>query len=259
MAYFSPILTVMVGAVKKAATAMARDFNELEHLQNAQHSDGMFAARSLEKAARTLREELLKAKPNCVVVTEKDALPASGSYFLLSPIDGYANFAHGNAAFAISAALIENNAVVDAVVYSPITDEMFFAEKGSGAFKEGFRNHERLRVAGAKNTENALIACNIADGILQKVTALSTQVRISGTAAVDLAYVAAAKVDAAVLKDVHPAALAAGMLLVKESGGYVFTIGDKDIRTENLQKALFGGSIVATNEPLRQKIADFLA
>ena len=177
MAYFSAALTVMISAVKKAATPMARDFNELEHLQNLQRSDNMFATRSIEKVARTLKEELAKVKPGFKVIdTSTEALPASGNYFLIEAADGYANFAHGNGAFAICVAMIENNTVIDAIVYNPVSDELFFAEKGCGAFKEGFRNHERLRIGGAKNVENTLIYGSVDKELLSKVLNLSKNI-----------------------------------------------------------------------------------
>lgn len=260
MAYISPILTLMVGAVKKVSIALSRDFNELEHLQSGSHNDGMFATRSYEKVSRTLKEELAKIKPGySVVVSDNEPLPASGNYFAVSPLDGFVNFAHGNAAFAVSVALLENNEVKDCVVYSPITDELFFAEKGSGAFKEGFRNHERLRVAGSKNLEKAVFSCNAEIGVLQKVLAVSPNVLVEGCISLALARLAGGKSDVVVAENVAKTALAAGILLVKESGGYVFAVGETDIRSENLLQVLTGGNIVATNENLRQKVAELMA
>lgn len=259
MAYISPILTAMANAAKKASVAVARDFNELEHLQGSLRNDGGFALRSRQKAEKVLREELTKFRPNYAVVCgENEAIPANGNYFLVSAIDGYTNFAHGNAAFAASIALVENNAVVDAIVYSPIYDELYFAEKGNGAFKEGFRNLERIRVSAQKNPNNALISANADIDILQKVMNISGNIMVKGVTSLDLAYVACGKTDAAVCSKCTPAEVAAGMLLVKEAGGYVYEIGETDIRSENLQKVLFGGSVLATNEALREKIALFL-
>lgn len=260
MPYISPTLTLTVGAVKKATAAMMRDFNELEHLQTSVHYDGSFATRSYEKTVRILKEELSKIKGGYpVVVDGKEALPASGTYFSVSPLDGFANFAHADAHFAVSVALLENNTVVDAVVYSPVTDELFFAEKGCGAFKEGFRNHERLRVAATKIADKALILCNTKGNALNSALAVSANLRVSGSVALDLAYVAAGKADAAIVADCAPNELSAGILLVKEAGGYVFAIGQQDVRSEDLNKALLGGSIFATNEALKQKIADAAA
>jgi myo-inositol-1(or 4)-monophosphatase len=260
MPYISPTLTLMVGAVKKVTAALTRDFNEIEHLQTSVHYDGSFAVRSHEKAVRILGEELSKIKGGYpVVMSAKDAVPASGSYFAVSPLNGFANFAHGNAQFAVSVALVENNVVTDAVVYSPVSDELFFAEKGCGAFKEGFRNHERLRVAATKSADKAIILCNATHKALDSALSLSANVRVSGAVALDLAHLAAGKADAVIADDCEHSALSAGILLVKESGGYVFAIGQQDVRSENLSKAMLGGSIFATNEALRQKIADATA
>lgn len=260
MAYLSPVLTLMENALKKVAGPLARDFNELEHLQSATHRDTMFAQRAFERTERVLKEELSKIKAGYpIIVKSEDVIPTSGNYFLLSPIDGFANFAHANANFAVSVALVEKNIVVAAAIYSPISDEMFFAERGSGAFKEGFRSHERLRVAGNKQTEKALIACNADADLWQKVYKISPNILISGCVALDLAYLAAGKTDAVIAVNNSPATLAAGILLVKESGGYVFAIGETDTRSEDLNKVLFGGNIVATNEAMKQKIAEMTA
>lgn len=260
MAYLSPSLTLIIGAVKKAAVAVARDFNELEHLQTSVHNDGKFALRSYEKVKKTLCEELAKLKPNYAFVCESgDALPKSGNYFAINAIDGMSNFGHGNTRFAMSVAMVENNITMCAVIYNPITDEMFFAEKGAGAFKEGFRSHERLRVAGTKNIERALFSCGADTALVQKALQTSPNLNVNGSVALDLAYLAAGKTDIAVATNASLTSLAAGMLLVKEAGGYIAKIGQTDVRSEDLPKVLLGGSIIATNEALRQKAADLFA
>ena len=260
MAYLSPVLSLMINALKKASGSLARDFNELEHLQSATHKDVMFAQRAFERTERVLKEELSKIKAEYPVIVENDKiLPNVENYFLLCPIDGFSNFAHANENFAISVALVEKNAVIAGAIYNPVSDEMFFAEKGSGAFKEGFRNHERLRIAGTKQPEKALIASCAEADLLQKVFKISPNVVISGCVALDLAHLAAGKTDAVITVNNTPATLAAGMLLVKESGGYVFAIGETDTRSEDLNKALFGGNIIATNEAMKQKIAEMSA
>ena len=259
MPYISPNLTTIVNAVKKAANPLGRDFNELEHLQNSVHGGDMFAARSYERVCNILREELAKFKPNYVFVCEKEVIPTKGNYFLVSAISGLNNFAHGNANFAISVAMIENNVITSAVVYNPIHDEMFFAERGGGAFKEGFRSHERIRISGCKDSSHALIGSSADSAILAKALALSTKVVISGTAALDLAYVAAGKLDIAVVTNADAAALAAGILLVKEAGGYVFAIGQTDTRSENINQAMLNGNMFACNELLRQRVAETMA
>lgn len=260
MAYISPTLTLLVGAVKKSAAALGRDFNELEHLQNSVRGDKGFAQHAYDRVLKILHEELSKIKAGLPIVSsDKVAVPANGTYFAVCAIDGFANFAHGNADFAVSVALVENHKVVDAVVYSPITDEMFFAEKGCGAFKEGFRNHERMRVASAKNAEKALFACGADARIAASAISLTQNVRISGVASLDLAHLAAGKVDIVAATSAALGEIAAGVLLVKEAGGYVFEIGQTDVRSEDLEKALTSGNLFATNEALKQKIAEILA
>jgi myo-inositol-1(or 4)-monophosphatase len=256
MAYISPVLTAIAGAVKKASTALVRDFNELEHLQSSVHNDGSFASRSYDKAEKILGEELAKVRPNYPFVCKKNAtIPAGGNYFLVDPIDGLVNFAHGNGCFAMSVALVENNVLTDAVVYNPVSDELFFAEKGCGAFKEGFRSHERLRVAARKELKNALIGCSPDVENIKKALSVSPNLSVKSTTALDLAYVAAGKFDAVISANNPPYASGAGLLLVKEAGGYAFMIGETDVRTENITNVLLNGNIVATNEALRQKIA----
>ena len=260
MAYLSPVLNALANAAKKASVGLLRDFNELEHLQNSLRNDGGFALRSRQKSEKILREELAKFRPTySFITTENNNIPASGNFFAISAIDGYTNFAHGNGSFAISIALIEKNTVVAGVIYAPVYDELYFAEKGNGAFKEGFRNMERIRVASQKNISAALINSNADLEVLQKITVLSKNIIITGSAALDLAHCAAGKTDIAVCSSCTPAEISAGGLLIKEAGGYIYQTGETDVRSENLQKVLFGNSFIAANEALREKIASALA
>lgn len=260
MAYISPILTLMIGAVKKTASVLGRDFNELEHLQNSVHGDKGFALHSYDNVLRILREEMGKIKTDtAIVVSGENEIPVSGTYFTICPIDGFANFAHGYADFAVSAAFVEKNQVISGVVYNPIFDEMYFAEKGCGAYKEGFRNHERLRVAACKNIAKALILSSAEPNICSNICAATPNLHISGVSSLDLARLAAGRIDAAVVANADVAKIAAGILLIKEAGGYVFEIGQTDVRSENLEKILSSGNLFATNEALRQKIADIVA
>ena len=259
MAYISPMLTNIVTAVKKASVNLNRDFSEIERLQNSVKGSLDFTKIAFDKVEKGIRIELAKVLPALPVMLINDKKPKEGMYLCVSALEGIANFAHGNADFAVSVALIEHNIVTAAVVYSPISDELFFAEKGSGAFKEGFRNHERLRVAGVKNIDKALLACNADINVLQKAVELSPNVSINGSVALSLAYVAAGKLDAVIANKSYFAELAAGILLVKEAGGYVFSYGQTDIRSEDLNRVLQSGSIVATNEALKQKLASEMA
>lgn len=260
MAYLSPVLNALANAAKKASVGLLRDFNELEHLQNSLRNDGGFALRSRQKSEKILREELAKFRPTySFITTENNNIPASGNFFAISAIDGYANFAHGNGSFAISIALIEKNTVVAGVIYAPVYDELYFAEKGNGAFKEGFRNIERIRVASQKNIDKALLSSNADLSVMQKVINLTQNIIITGCVSLDLAHMACGKTDIVVHSSCRPAEVSAGILLVKEAGGHIYAIGETDVRSENLQKVLLSSSVIAANEPLSEKIAGALA
>lgn len=155
MAYISPMLTNIVTAVKKASINLNRDFSEIERLQNSVKGSMDFTKIAFDKIQKGLKNELGKILPALPVVMVSEKVPQSGMFLILSGIEGLANFAHGNPEFAISAALMDGQTVLAGVVYNPARDELFFAEKGKGAFKEGFRSHERLRVAARQELDGA--------------------------------------------------------------------------------------------------------
>lgn len=265
MSYISPTLTVLISAVKKAANNLNRDFSEIEQLQSSVKGHKEFVVASYGKVDRAIRMELAKIRPDFPIVTDNATKP-QGPYFIISPLDGLSNFAHGISHFAISVAILDNNTVTAGVIYNPASDEMFFAEKGKGAYKEGFRNHERLRVSGRKDLPDALISTlvsyksDVSDymQIHNSIVSASDNIRILGSAALDLAYVAAGKLDATISLGNKFADIAAGLLLVKEAGGYVFDLNQKDIRTENINAVLESGNLVAVNSSLNKKIFELL-
>ncbi|MBR6327497.1 MAG: inositol monophosphatase, partial [Alphaproteobacteria bacterium] len=157
MAYITPLLSAIVDAVKKSASSVDRDFMEIEKLRNSVKSIKTFVFNSYTRLEQNLKIELSKIRADIPVLTPSDKI-AGSSYFAVSPIEGLINFAHGNPDFAVSVALVENNDIVCAVIYSPVHDELFFAFSGMGAFKEGFRNQERLRTSSLKDLSSALIA-----------------------------------------------------------------------------------------------------
>ena len=198
MAYISPMLTNIVTAVKKASINLNRDFSEIERLQNSVKGSMDFTKIAFDKIQKGLKNELGKILPALPVVMVSEKVPQSGMFLILSGIEGLANFAHGNPEFAISAALMDGQTVLAGVVYNPARDELFFAEKGKGAFKEGFRSHERLRVAARQELDGALVAvrpmandAELSAKIVNNTLRLCHDVRISGATALDLAYVAA--------------------------------------------------------------------
>ncbi len=260
MSYVSPLLTSFVNAIKKSASSLDRDFNELEQLQNSIKGNKNFVFNSYSRIEKNLKAELAKIRPDLPIFTPSDKI-AGNSYFAISPIDGLVNFAHGNPNFSVCAALIENGTIICSVVYNPSRDETFFAEKGKGAYKEGYRNHERLRVSATKDLETALISCSVNNEqivenvkVLGSIAAKTGDLRISGSIAQDLAYLAGGKLDAFVGLATHIASIAAGVLLVKEAGGSVRGINQTDTRVEDLSQIFKSGNLVASNFNLNQKV-----
>jgi len=158
MAYISPMLTNIVTAVKKASINLNRDFSEIERLQNSVKGSLDFTKIAFDKVEKGVRIEFGKVIPNIPVVLINDKRPKDGMYLSVSALEGIANFAHGNPEFAISAALMDGDTIIAGVVYNPARDELFFAEKGKGAFMEGVRSHARLSVSSKSGLDGSLIA-----------------------------------------------------------------------------------------------------
>ncbi|MBQ8750218.1 MAG: inositol monophosphatase [Alphaproteobacteria bacterium] len=265
MAYISPLLTNIVTIVKKASVNLSRDFSEIERLQTSIKGSLDFTRIAFDKAQKGIAVELSKFGDTYPVVFAGKNPEKLKSYFSVSIIEGLANFAHGNPWFGISVALIDNGVVVASVIYNPALDELFFAEKGKGAFKEGFRSHERLRVSAKQELEGALVAVkpDVNDKettykFINNVVGATGDVRVSGALGLDLAYLAAGKIDAVIAPNAMQASIAAGILLVKEAGGMVLDIEQKDTRTEDLKMVLNSGNLMAVNFNLSQKIAKVL-
>ncbi len=256
MSYLSPALTLLVSAVKKAGQSLTRDFNEIEKIQSSVRGSADFARSAVARAEKLLKQELSKARPAYPFAVDGQAEP-NGPHFVVSGIDGMVNFEHAVPYFAISAAIVDKSIPLMAVIYNPATDELFFAEKGCGAYKEGFRNHERLRVSARKDLSDSLIGINRGNTELadfqQTYSALLTaseNIRIRGCLMMDFAYVAAGRLDAVVgLQSSHSQVVPA-LLLLKEAGGVVRDIHAKDIRVENLSEVMNSGNVMAVNPNL---------
>ncbi len=261
MSYITPLLNSLMMAAKKAGNGLTRDFNEIEKLQSSVKGHKEFVAAAFAKVEKTLRTELAKAKPDYPFAVDGAKRP-DGPYFAVAPLDGVVNFAHGVPHFAISIAVCDKDAVTAAVVYNPATDELYFAERGNGAFKEGFRNHERLRVSSRKDVAEALVSTEVKyreniseyNVIRDRIMPAVGDMRILGATALDLAYVAAGKFDATVSFANGLSAVAAGLLLIKEAGGYIYEINQKDIRSENLALVLDSGNVIGSNANLSGSI-----
>ncbi len=256
----SPLLNVMVAAAHKAARGLIRDFGELEHLQVAKKGPADFVSKADHRAEQVLRGELKKARPAFGLMTEESGGEEgtdTSNRWIVDPLDGTTNFLHGIPHFAISIALERDGDPYAGVIYSPITDEMYVAEKGLGAYMNG----RRLRVSGRKNVSEALFATGIPFlGIdahdlfirqLRSVMAVSAGIRRFGSAALDLAYVAAGRYDGYWENGLSQWDTAAGIVLVREAGGFVSNLAGGP-------RVVTGSGIIAANSnffaPLSQLI-----
>ncbi len=260
MPYLSPTMNVMTTAARKAGRKLTRDFGELENLQISKKGPADFVSSADKRTERILIEELSRARPGYNFLVEESGViegPDKSHRFIIDPLDGTTNFLHGIPHFAISIALEREGQLVNAVVYNPATDEMFTAERGHGAYL----NDKRLRVAARKTLAESLIATGIPflgreghERFLEEIASVMSAtagVRRFGSAALDLAYVAAGRLDGFWERGLKAWDVAAGIVLVREAGGYVSDL-------EGGQRALDAGHILAANEVLHSQLLKLL-
>lgn len=246
---------VMEAAVRKAARRLVRDFGEVEHLQVSVKGAADFVSTADLNAEKTLVQELSKARPGWGFLLEEGGEKKGDGHhvFVIDPLDGTTNFLHGIPQFAISVALVKDDEAQAGIVYNPITDEMFWAEKGQGAWL----NERRLRVSARKKLEESLFATGLPfkgkpdhDKTLEqvgRVLAVSSGVRRMGSAALDLAFTAAGRFDGYWEENIKPWDMAAGILLVKEAGG---TVTDMKGNHAMLER----GDVIASNGALHNDL-----
>jgi myo-inositol-1(or 4)-monophosphatase len=252
MALKSALINVMAAAARKAARGLVRDFGEVENLQVSKKGPADFVSAADIRAEEVLRRELTKARPDYGFRLEEggDVAPRDGqNIWLVDPLDGTTNFLHGVPHFAISIALEHNKELIAGIVYDPVKNEMFWAEKGQGAYC----NEHRLRVSARSRMNEALIATGIPfkshqdpKRFLHELEAVMREVagvRRFGAAALDLAYVAAGRCDAFWERGLSPWDIGAGIVLVREAGGMVTDIDGSD-------KMIESGNIIAANDHL---------
>ena len=256
----SPLINVMIKAAKKASRGLRRDFNELENLQVMTKGPANFVTAADIRTQNTIYDELSYAKPDWSFIME-ESKPIRGSNpnskFIIDPIDGTTNFMHGNPNFAISIAAEIDNKLEAALIYSPITDEMFIAERGKGAFL----NDKRIRVASRKKLSESILITGIPhlgrgdiNLFLREMKTLIPEVagiRRSGSAALDLAWVAAGRYDAFWERGLASWDIAAGILMIKEAGGYAQGINGKD-------SDMWDGNIISGNEDILNALIEKL-
>tara|TARA_B100001769_G_scaffold240454_1_gene207448 strand:- start:301 stop:1041 length:741 start_codon:yes stop_codon:yes gene_type:complete len=206
-------LNIMIKACEKASKILIRDFGEIEKLQVSKKGPADFVTNSDLKAEKIIIEELKKAKPNYSILSEENGIENNKdkiNTWIIDPIDGTVNFLHGIPHFAISIALKSNDEIISGLIFDPIKNEMFYAEKNNGAY---FNNH-RIRVSKKNDINNCLF---VIGGKIKKEPNLPY--RKSGCAALDMAYVASGRYDGYFQHDLNLWDIAAGIILVKEAGG----------------------------------------
>ena len=239
-------LNIMIKATEKASKILIRDFGEVEKLQVSKKGPTDFVTNTDLKAEKIIIEELKKAKPNFSIISEENGIEKNkdkNNTWIIDPIDGTVNFLHGIPHFAISLALKTNDEIVSGLIFDPIKNEMFYAEKNNGSFF----NNQRTRVSKKNDLNNCLF---VTGGKLKKE--IDLPYRKSGCAALDLAYVASGRYDGYFQKNLNLWDIAAGIVIVKEAGGL---INDIDLSIYKNIKII--ASTPDINEKLLKKIDNF--
>ena len=246
MKSISANLNIMIKAAENASKALIRDFGEIEKLQVSIKGPTDFVSNADLKAEKIIIEELMKAKKNYSIISEEDGSKInsdSENVWIIDPIDGTSNFLHGIPHFAISIALKSNNEIISGLIYDPIKDEMFYAEKNSGAFF----NNQRIKVSKKKEIEDCLFATGGKEKVISDFITRKT-----GSAALDMAYVAAGRYDGYFQNNLNLWDVAAGIIIIKEAGGIV-----NEINLSNHSNIEIIASSSRINEKMLEKLKNF--
>ena len=238
-------LNIMIKASEKASKVLIRDFGELEKLQVSKKGPKDFVTNSDIKAEKIIIEELKKARPNYSIISEENGIEKNkdkSNTWIIDPIDGTINFLHGIPHFAISIALQFNNEIVSGLIFDPIKNELFYAEKNNGAFF----NNQRIRVSKKNNINECLFAI----GKIKNEPDLIY--RRSGCAALDMAYVASGRYDGYFQNNLNLWDIAAGIIIIKEAGGII-----NDIDLSNIENIKVLASSTEINTKFIEKIDNF--
>lgn len=256
----SPLINVMLRSAESAAKSLRRDFGEVEQLQVSVKGPSDFVSAADKRAEEVLYKELATARPGFrFLMEEKGEIEGSDPRhrWIIDPLDGTTNFLNGIPHWCISIACEKDDEIIAGLIYDPVKDEVFFAEKGQGAFMR----HKRLRASGTNQLSRAVIghslpsagqaghkkALNQTEELMGKVAAM----RSSGSAALDLAYVAAGRLDGFWEYGLSPWDVAAGYIIIREAGGFISEIDGKN-------NPVFNKSVLASNQPLSQDLRQVL-
>jgi len=256
----SPHINLITKACMKASRSLIRDFGEIENLQVSAKGPGDFVSSADRRTEKIIIDELKKAHPDYGIITEESGLINKSNTqkrWIIDPIDGTMNFLNGISQFAISIAYEENSEILCGVIFNPILNEMFIAEKGGGAYL----NNTRIRVSNKKNFVDSLLvtggpkqASKIKDQIFSEYINISnnvSNVRKLGSAALDMAYVACGRFDGYWQRELNLWDVAAGIVIVQEAGGFVNFF-------ENDENMPLKKNVLATNSHIHQKLQDFI-
>ncbi len=257
---YSATINVMVKAARRAGRSLKRDLGEIEHLQVSLKGPANFVSLADKRAEEILYQDLAKARPGYGFIGEEGGTREGtdkSHTWIVDPLDGTTNFLHGIPQFAISIGLAREGTVIAGVIYNPANDELYIAERGKGAFL----NDQRLRVAGRRKLNECVIACGLPhigrgdhEQFRQEMIAIQDRVaglRRFGAASLDLAFVAAGRLDGYWERNLSPWDIAAGQIMVKEAGG---TVSDVDTPGD----ALVTGSVVCGNEFVHGELVKIL-
>lgn len=257
---YSATINVMVKAARRAGRSLKRDLGEIEHLQVSLKGPANFVSLADKRAEEILYQDLAKARPGYGFIGEEGGTREGSDKshtWIVDPLDGTTNFLHGIPQFAISIGLVREGTIIAGVIYNPANDELYIAERGKGVFL----NDQRLRVAGRRQLNECVVACGLPhigrgdhEEFRREMTAIQDRVaglRRFGAASLDLAFVAAGRLDGYWERNLQSWDIAAGMLMVREAGGTI-----SDINTPG--DALVTGDVVCGNEFVHGELVKIL-
>ena len=246
MISISSNLNIMIKAAEKASKSVIRDFGEIEKLQVSKKGPRDFVTKTDKNVEKILIEELSKTKKNYSFLSEEIGAIENkdkNNLWIIDPIDGTTNFLHGIPHFAICIALESNKEIISGLIFDPIKDEMFYAEKNKGAYL----NNKRLRVSNKSIIDDCLFSSN-----QEGVKFSNLNIRCSGCSALDLAYVASGRLDGFFQNKINIWDIAAGVLLIKEAGGII-----NDLNKSNIKNIDIRASSSAINEKMLENLKNF--
>lgn len=256
----SALINVMVKAARRAGRSLKRDLGEIENLQVSLKGPANFVSLADKRAEQMLYEDLTKARPGYGFLGEEGGAREGtdkSNTWIVDPLDGTTNFLHGIPQFAISIGLQREGLIIAGVIYNPANDELYIAERGKGAFL----NDTRLRVAGRKQLNECVVACGLphigrGDHELSRREMAEMQNRVAGlrrfgAASLDLAFVAAGRLDGYWERNLQPWDIAAGLIMVREAGGVVSGIEGGDT-------AMATGHVICGNETIQRELVKIL-